>query len=135
MPATNVVKMDEPSYGLAEVNLQSPGSLGFHRYQIIYVIRQDALAEYREDLGPVSGAQQFRVPGGVVDEITGRIEICHTVGELIDIANFLRAGIKPPPDEEPHDLITGYANLVEKSRAAIKHGKHHTKHFTTRGTK
>ncbi len=80
----------EPCWSLSEVNLQSPGSKGWHRYRIMYVVRNDRLAEYREDLGPVTlykGVEQFRIPGGV--QVGGTMEILHTVEELVDIANFL----------------------------------------------
>jgi hypothetical protein len=35
-------------------------------------------------------ANEFRILGGAVDEVTGRIYIEHTVGELLDIAQYLR---------------------------------------------
>jgi hypothetical protein len=90
--ATNVVNLNEPCFGLFEINLQSPGSRGFHRYQILYVVRGDKLSEAWLDMGLAKKfkVDQFRIPGGVADGETGRIEICHTVGELMDIADFLR---------------------------------------------
>lgn len=83
---------DEPCLGLYELNLQSPGSRGFHRYQIIRVIRDDKEAEYREDLGLASnwvGTDQFRIPGGAYEN--GKFYIEETVGSLRDIANYLRS--------------------------------------------
>ena len=73
--------------------MQSPGAKGFHRYQIITVVRNDELVEWHHDMGPATkfkGIDQFRIPGGVRDERTRRIYIEHTVGELQDIANQLR---------------------------------------------
>jgi len=48
---TQFVLADEPCYRLAEVNLQSPDSRGFHRYQLIWVIRDDRMTEYVGDMG------------------------------------------------------------------------------------
>ena len=90
---TNMASMDEPCFGLSEVHLQSPGSRGVHRYQVLGVIRGDRLAQFMRDLGPAENfaqIDQFRVPGGVRDDRTGRYEVVHTVGELIDIADYLR---------------------------------------------
>ena len=87
---TNWVTADEPCLGLQESNLQSPDSRGFHRYQIIYVMRGDKPAEYKKDLGLKTKADQFNILGGAKDEITGRFYIEHTVGELRDIANQRR---------------------------------------------
>ncbi len=91
---TNYVLNDEPCYGLYELNYQSPGSKGFHRYQIIQVLRGDRILEYRKDLGKAKkfkGVDQFRIPGGVKTP-EGNVKIVHKVGELIDIAQELRHG-------------------------------------------
>lgn len=100
--------MDEPCFQLSEVNLQSglPG-VGWRRYQFLYVVRGDKLAEYRQDMGPAGDftAPQFRIPGGVQNEQTGYCEILHTVGELRDIADDQRD--RPASifgDIEPTDL-------------------------------
>lgn len=89
---TRFVTEDEPCLGLYEMNLQSPGSRGFHRYQIIYVMRDDKPAEYRKDLGLAKDfrADQLRILGGAKDETTGRFWIEHTVGELKEIADMRR---------------------------------------------
>lgn len=91
---THFLSIDEPCLGLYEMVMQSTGSRGFHRYQIFKVIRDgDKIAEYQRDMGDSDqweGVEQFRIPGGVQDEDTGRIYIEHTVGELIDIAEWLR---------------------------------------------
>lgn len=88
---TDFIRLDEPCYGLFELNFQSPGSRGFHRYQIIQVIRNDRIAEFRKDLGAskkFKGIDQFRIPGGF--KSNGTVHIVHKVGELIDIANEMR---------------------------------------------
>ena len=88
---TTWIMEDEPCLGLYELHLQSPGSRGFHRYQIIFVMREDKPAEYREDMGLASewvGTDQFRIPGGAVEGDKYHIE--ETVGRLRSIASYLR---------------------------------------------
>jgi len=86
MPAAVIVLPDEKAYGLSETNLLGPIVEGegqtMRRYQIIYLNRDDKLAEYREDLGLASDfdAIQFRIPSFWE----------HTAGELMDIARELR---------------------------------------------
>lgn len=88
---TTYTLLNEPCLGLYELNFKSPDQHSRRRYQIAVVIRGDKPAEYRRDLGKVKkGVDQFRIPGGVVDRDTGRFNICHTVGELMDIADHLR---------------------------------------------
>ena len=50
-PITLTVVPHEKAMALYEVNEQSPGSRGMHRYQIILVARDGKLAEYRIDMG------------------------------------------------------------------------------------
>jgi len=88
---TTYVTEDEPCLGLYEMNLQSPGSRGFHRYQIIQVIRNDEVVEHRWDMGlakKFKGKDQLRILGGA--KVDGKIYIEETVGTLRDIANHLR---------------------------------------------
>ena len=125
-PAT-VVYADELAYGLSEVNLLSPLSDAIvgvgqtmRRYQIIYVNRNDRLAEYREDLGLASDfdAIQFRIPSFWE----------HTVGELKEMAetlrlrepSYLREAI-PQPDSSKfwgryNDLNEGLRNFRKGKR-------------------
>jgi hypothetical protein len=73
----------EKAYGLYEVHIQSPDSSGFHRYQIIHVLRDGQLAEYREDMGLASkfkGVKQIRIPSYME----------HSVDELKDMATYFR---------------------------------------------
>ena len=100
---TLTLSLDEPCLGLSEVNLQSGlAGIGWHRYQVIYVMRADKPAEARIDLGPTDSftQQEFRIPGGVVED--GRYHICHTVGQLLEIAEQLRElplQLPPPPQD------------------------------------
>ena len=69
--------------GLYEVHEQSPGSRGFHRYQIIHVVRDGHIAEFRKDMGLArrfKGVRQFRIPSYME----------HSVEELLDMAESLR---------------------------------------------
>ncbi len=87
------IKYDEFCLGLYEMNFKTPDQRERHRYQIIMVIRNDKPAECRIDLGNVKkfkNIDQFRIPGGVFDERTGKIYIEETVGSLKDYANRLR---------------------------------------------
>lgn len=88
---THWVSEDEPCLGLYEMNLQSPGSRGFHRYQVVYVMRGDEPAEYRRDLGLSKDikADEFRLLGGDRDP-NGKFWIEETVGRLRQIADLLK---------------------------------------------
>lgn len=119
---TLAVSNDEPCFLLAELNLQSPGSRGWHRYQVLTVVRNDRLAQATVDLGPREqyAAAEFRVLGGVQDEVTGKIDILCTVGELRDLADVQRSGGLPVPDHllEPSDLLGAYHELRDRRRLA-----------------
>ena len=119
LPATLEISYDELAYSLSE--LIQPSPLGApRRFQIILVIRDNDLAEYRIDLGPSSDftAPEFRSPGGIVDEITGRGEILHTVGELKDIAIEMRErGVPTLPRRDIWQEF--YAQQEEKEKSAI----------------
>lgn len=83
---------DEWCLGLCEIEEQSPGSRGFHRYQKIYVMRDGKPAEFRKDMGTIKkwvGIPPFNIPGGAVDK-QGHIYIEEKVGNLIEIANQIR---------------------------------------------
>ena len=116
------VHRNEPAFALAEVNLQPPDSSGWRRYQILYVIRNDKLAEYREDLGPRENftAEAFRIPGGVWYSDTRRLEIVHSVAELKDIAENVRLGPKVVPEIQPRDIIGEHDLLQEQKRQLMK---------------
>jgi len=74
---------DEKAIALFEIHEQSPGSKGFHRYQIIQVPRGDVVCEWRKDMGKADnykGISQLRIPSYME----------HTVDELKAMANELR---------------------------------------------
>ena len=91
IPGTNHIDKDEPCWGLYEINLKTPDQHDRHRYQVIWVIRNDKPAEFRIDLGNVDkfkNADQFIIPGGIQDN--GKLYIEETVGRLQDMANKMR---------------------------------------------
>lgn len=123
--ATTFVSMDEPCLNLTELHQQSPGSRGWRRYQVLIVMRGDRPAEFRTDMGPAErfkDVQPFRVLGGAVDEQTGRFHIEHTVGELIDIANFLREDhVAPAPDPmTAPEMMRRYHETKDRQRRRRK---------------
>lgn len=85
---TNYILNDEPCFNLSELNLMSP--MGWRRYRIYMVMRDDKLAKYQEDMGDAKDFKhdQIRIPGGVIDG--EKIYIEHTVNELREIADQLK---------------------------------------------
>ena len=127
--ATPVISLDEPCFLLIEEHMQSPNAKGFHRYQIVTVVRNDELVEWHHDMGDAKrfkNIDQFRIPGGVRDEQTKRLYIEHTVGELQEIADQLRS--RPQMSRNiPHtDLIALYARYldIQASKQRSKHAPH-----------
>ena len=110
------VHLDEPAFNLSEVNIQAPDNSGWRIYQIIYVVRGERMAEYREDLGPKDNftADAFRIPGGVWDASTKRMEVLHSVGELREIAEYVRLGPTVKPQIEKRDLVSEYNEHMDK---------------------
>ncbi len=89
---TQWVSPDEPCLGLYEMDEQSPGSQGFHRYEIIYVMRGDMPAQYRIDLGKSSDfkTDPIRVLGGVWDEVNQKYYIEHSVAQCREMRDQMR---------------------------------------------
>jgi hypothetical protein len=117
---TNVVSMDEYAYSLKELIQQSPGNRGWHRYMIVKVPRNGKLVEFRKDLGAArkwKNVQEFSIIGAIPDYTTGRVEWVHTVGELVDIADWMRDPTRqklPPP--QPFDFVSGYHDEQDKKK-------------------
>lgn len=87
IPVAHTILGDEKAWGLYEIHEQSPGNRGFHRYQIIQVIRDGKIAEFRKDMGLASkwkGVKQLRIPSLME----------HTVDELMDLADELRHTVR-----------------------------------------
>lgn len=89
---TTWIKEDEPCLGLYEINEMPPDGSEFHRYQIIHLMRNDNITEFRQDLGVARACprNQIRIPGGGIDGITGVFWIEHTIGELRSMADYMR---------------------------------------------
>lgn len=100
--ATHYISEDEPCMNLCEVNLLGPGGKGRHRYEMLIVVRDDELAEYRRDMGLAKKfkADQINILGGVSDGRNRFIE--ETVGSLRELAFVLREN----PSFDKKDLNT-----------------------------
>ena len=118
---TKAVRDDEPCFFLGEFNLPSKSGRTKSRYQLLRVVRNDHLETAYVYYGPAKSfrANQFQIVGGLVDE-NGRGQAFHTVGELQDIANEIRA-LPPRRELEPTDLQTGFRNHLEEGARRGKH--------------
>ncbi len=119
VPKTDHVSMDEPCVMLFEVNSPAADSSSLRRWRHIWVIRDDAGAEYREDIGLASDyGDAFVLPGGEPDYgIDGIVE---TVGRLIDCANDIKAH---PFDSEGvvrTDLIGAYHDVMDQRQFILE---------------
>jgi len=112
-PITYTIRPEEPCYRLAEVNLLTPDYRELHRFQIVYVIRNDALAMWKHDLGPAKNftATEVQIPGAV--ETAKGMEIVETVERLQGYAKEHRARGASGTVEVP-DLMLAYRKQVER---------------------
>jgi hypothetical protein len=86
-PVATTILGDEEAVGLIEVNEKTPNQREVHRYQLIYVIRDGNVAEFRRDLGrskKFKGVNYLNIPSYLE----------HTVDELIGLADELRGQTK-----------------------------------------
>ena len=92
--ATHFITRDEPCFCLTEENQVNQVDGKWHRYEVLIVVRDDELAEYRTDMGLRSKFKNrprpegFSIIGGVQDGNTRFIE--ETVSTLRDMASQLR---------------------------------------------
>jgi len=127
---TFAIRPNEPAWSLREANLPTPDFHGRHRYQIVSVVRNDKLVEWRGDLGPEENfaARQFQILGGYVDE-RGRGHVFHSVAELQEMAAEMRgrpqdiyAAREPEPladwEQAYHDLKDA-EKFVASGRSSI----------------
>ena len=117
MVFVGTVSPDEGCWSLAEYDEQSglPG-VGVRRFRHIRVMRLQKPCDYVEDIGP-PGRPGFVIPGGYRNP-QGRYTIVHTVGELTEIAENFKPALVG--EIEPHDLLQGYHNEMERRRAITK---------------
>lgn len=118
LAATTWVHRGELANGLAEIHLMPPDYRGMQRYQLIWVERDDRIAEFRRRLGPAveyAGTMQFQIPA--LWE--------HSVAELLDIAEELRGGESraqqiaaeiAAESEDTGGVITEFQNRQEQNR-------------------
>jgi len=102
--ATDKVHEDEPCVSLKETVEPSPFG-GRHRYQIIRVRRGERIAEFRRDLGKARKfrAGQFVIPGCGDDNMP-----VERVGDLVEIADYMREQKPRHPEMPMQDLLSGY---------------------------
>ena len=124
---TNWVDHDEAAYGLQELDLMAKGSLGWHRWQIIRVMRNDEFAVWLKDMGPreLYNADQIKILSGYPVRSGGQIQYrtVDTVGELKDAADELRQLLpyQQVMGLEPGDLVGGYQKEMERIQDRMRH--------------
>ena len=114
--AALAIKLNEPCFSLGEYNIGKSGR-GLQRVQVIRVMRNDLITTFRRELGKSSKftGDEFMLMGGIRDEETGRIEILHTVSELLDAAEQLRSR---PSTQRPNNIVKEYREWLEKLEKA-----------------
>ncbi len=118
---TDYVLPDEGAFILKELEERAPDSHGYRRYQIIHVWRNEAMAVYRRDLGPVEQwpYEQFQIVGGGWKTFRGitRPWFSETVQNLQEMADYMRSDYyQPAPVPEPYDLVQGFHDSFEKAK-------------------
>ena len=113
LPITDWVDPNEGAILYSEINLPGPLYDEPHRYQIIKVIRNDAPAIYKKDLGPARNfvGGQVNIPGGMWNEKTGKGQIWDTVGRLEGMGETLRHRTKAETEAllhaQGHEYVEG----------------------------
>ena len=115
--AATTIQPNEPAWALSEVIEHKQGTDAAHRYQTIWVARDDRLVEWRADLGPATQwpwAKQFRLIGGEVDKRgRGHLHVYETVGSLQGVADEMRNRSKAEWDALYHDDFDPDENQVD----------------------
>lgn len=97
LPVTNYIWDDEPCMHYREMDLLDPTWKEYRRYRVVVVVRNDALAEYIEEIGPSN-----KIPGGPVNlvggDLTGK-DIVETFASMKEIADGWRAQHMPMPHQ------------------------------------
>lgn len=88
--ATSYAEDNEKAMGIAEVEKMHPDNHGFHRFQIIYVIRDGKIAEFTKDLG-MAKDYSWTNPFTIYSFME------YSVGELMGMAEQVRN--TPPYDK------------------------------------
>ena len=114
-PVAYEVYPEEKALLLIERNENQPDYKGFRRYQSIFVVRNDELAKYMEDMGPaeVFAAPELQVPGGDPGKPLG--EWLETVAALKDYADDFRVWLTERVFErQVADLEAGYHDQIDE---------------------
>ena len=121
MPITETVFMDEWAILLYETNGPAADSHSVRRYRHILVVRNDAPAEYVEDMGPACEfGDEVCIPGGVAEG--GKFVSVERVGDLIEYADALKRRPFIGNDIVQADLIGGYLDAMEQ-RLRVQNGE------------
>lgn len=105
-PTLAPLRPDEPAWQVRESDLPVPG-LGLRRIQKLFVVRGDAMCEFRKDLGP-SWAFPLAKPFCFI--AAG----CYSVGEALEQAEYLREA--QPEPEAPHNLMQQWYQQLDEER-------------------
>ena len=91
MPVTNYIYKTERCSRYREMDLLDPTWTKYNRYRVVIVVRNDALAEYIEKIGPSN-----QVPGGPVNIIGGEgAVIVETYETMVAMAEEFREQLWP----------------------------------------
>ena len=91
MPVTNYIYKTERCSRYREMDLLDPTWTKYNRYRVVVVVRNDALAEYVEKIGPSN-----QVPGGPVNIIGGEgAVIVETYETMVAMAEEFREQLWP----------------------------------------
>jgi erythromycin esterase-like protein len=82
---------------------------------MLRVVRNDRLVTAYVYLGPAKrfGADELLVPGGQIEN--GRGRAWHTVGEVREIADYMRS-LPVRREQEPSDLLGAFRLMVEERK-------------------
>ena len=95
MPQTAYIWPDEKCMHYSEEDMLGPAWTSYRRYRTVIVVRNDALAQYREDMGPSD-----QVVGGPVNIVGGEgHHIVETFNTMCEIADQWRAERMPMPHQ------------------------------------
>ena len=114
MPQTSYIWPDEKCMHYSEEDMLDPEWKTYRRYRTVIVVRNDALAQYREDLGPSD-----QIVGGPVNIVGGEGQhIVETFNSMCEIADQWRAQAMPMPhqryDMNPADRSPETLDLIAR---------------------
>lgn len=121
-PETYELSPNEKALLLVERNETRPDFSGLHRYQTIFVSRNDTLAKYMEDMGPAELfiAAELDIPGG--DPGKPHSEWVETVASLKDYADDFRDWLtNRQARHEIPGLLNRYYDQVDEEARVLRH--------------